>query len=447
MFTYDSDHVIAGVEKLRFFPQTAVSGAGATIVDADGRAVLDFSADWTAAGFGHGNPRIAAAVHEALVAGGPASVLSVAHPWATRLAEALLGLIPTLGADRSVYLGHAGTDANDIAVRGARHLTGRRGLIAFEAGYHGGAGSSQAFSGVHVATGVPADPDTVFVPYPSAFRPFRGDASTVGQESLELVADAMAGGDIAAVIVEPLQSDGGLVVPPEGFLAGLRALCDRHGCLLIIDEVKVGLGRTGRLLAHDHDGVRADIVTLGKALGGGLPLAATVGPAAALDEPAASALMTTVGNAASCAAALEVVALLREGHLTANAAARGTQLVEGLRAVASSGAAGADWIADVRGRGLSVGVELLDPSRADGGFGDAADVVTAKVAYRAWQLGLACYPVRGNVLELTPWLGVTADEIGRGIALIGRALADVVEGAVLDADIAGFSGWADAREE
>lgn len=431
--------VIAGVERLRFFPLAAVSGRGSLLVEPGGRELLDLSASWTAAGFGYGNPAIAAAIAAAAMNSPGASILSGTHPDAVALAEELLELVParTPGQPRRVYLGHAGTDANDVALRGCRHATGRPGVLAFEHGYHGGFGSAQGVSGVHVAAGAPTDPGVVFLPYPDPYRPHTGDAGSVVDDVLARAADALARGRIAAVIVEPLQSDGGLIVPPDGFLAGLRALCDEHGVYLIVDEVKVGLGRTGRTHAFEHAGIVPDIVTLGKALGGGMPLSAAVGPAEVLDEPGASALMTTIGNPISCAAGRAVLAIVRDGGATRNARDRGAQLRSLLEQYAGSGRPGAARIGDVRGLGLSLGIELV--VGRDDATPDA--LLAAKAAYRAWELGAVAYPVRGNVLELTPALTISADAIDRAAALIAQAIDDAVAGIVSDAQMAPYRGW------
>lgn len=431
--------VIAGVEKLRFFPLAAESGRGEVLVEPGGRELLDLSASWTASGFGHGHPAIAAAIARAALDAPGASVLSGTHPEAVALAEELLALVPSrlpLHA-RRVYLGHAGTDANDVALRGCRHATGRAGIIAFENGYHGGFGTAQGVSGVHVAAGTAADTGVVFLPYPDPYRPFTGDTSQVAAAVLERADRVLARGTTAAVIVEPLQSDGGVIVPPAGFLAGLRALCDEYSAYLVVDEVKVGLGRTGLTHAFTHDDIVPDVVTLGKALGGGLPVSAAVGPAAVLDEPTASALMTTTGNPISCAAARAVLALVRDGAATRNAHERGAQLRTLLSRYADSDRPGAAHVGDVRGLGLSLGVELVD-DRADA----APDaVLTAKAAYRAWELGAVAYPVRGNVLELTPPLTISADAVDRAADIIARAIDHAVAGAVSDQQIAPFQGW------
>jgi len=417
--------VIAAVEQLRFFPLVIESAEGCWIRTPEGRSLLDLSASWTADGLGHAHPAIVAAITRAAARGAGASVLSAAHPDAVLLGEELLDLVPTRGTDRRVYLGHAGTDANDVAVRGARHHTGRPRILAFENGYHGGLGTAMGVSGLHVAAGSPADSATVFVPYPVT------DARPV----LEQVASQLSQGDVAAVVVEPLQSDGGIIVPPADFLPGLRELCDRFGTLLIIDEVKVGLGRTGHVLAHHADGVEADVVTLGKSLGGGLPMSAVVGPAGVLGEPVASALMTTIGNAISCAAARAVLELLRDGSLTRAAVERGAQLSGLLRDWAGSAAPGAERVSEVRGRGLSIGIELVDA------HGQPDDELTAMTVYRGWQLGAIAYPVRGNVIEVTPPLTITEQEVDEAARLLTRAISEAAGGAVSQGDIAPYGGW------
>lgn len=417
--------VIAAVEQLRFFPLVIESAEGCWIRTPEGRSLLDLSASWTADGLGHAHPAIVAAITRAAARGAGASVLSAAHTDAVLLGEELLDLVPTRGTDRRVYLGHAGTDANDVAVRGARHHTGRPRILAFENGYHGGLGTAMGVSGLHVAAGSPADSATVFVPYPV----------TDARPALELVRSQLAQGDVAAVVVEPLQSDGGVIVPPPSFLPGLRELCDRFGTLLVIDEVKVGLGRTGHFLAHQAGGVEADVVTLGKSLGGGLPMSAVVGPAGVLGEPVASALMTTIGNAVSCAAARAVLELLRDGSLTRAAADRGAQLSSLLRTWASSAAPGAERVGEVRGRGLSIGIELVDTDE------QPDDELTAMAVYRAWHLGAVAYPVRGNVIEVTPPLTITEEEVEEAARILARAIAEAAGGAVSREEIAPYAGW------
>ncbi|MDT5337257.1 MAG: 4-aminobutyrate aminotransferase [Mycobacterium sp.] len=428
---------VAGIEKLRFFPLEVVSGHGSTLVTPDGRELLDLSATWTASGLGHGHPAIVEAVSRAVRSAPGSGGLSAVHPDSVGLAEDLLALVPGTG-ERRVYLGHAGSDANDVALRACRHATGKRTVIAFEHSYHGGVGVAMGVSGVHVDAGAPADPDAVFLPYPNPFRPVRADVGEDVTACLELAEEHLRTDSIACLIVEPILSDGGLVVPPDGFLASLHELCRRHGVPMICDEVKMGLGRPGTLHAFEHDftqvGVAPDIVTFGKVLGGGLPLSAAVGPAEILDNPPAAALLTTAGNPVCTAAGRAVLATIVGEQLPERAAKVGALLSEGLRALA--GSPGADRIGDVRGRGLAIGLELVDPQT-----GERAPRLAAEVVYRAWELGVVVYYVGGNVLEITPPLVLTDAEAGHAVEILGAAIADAASGRVNSEEVARYAGW------
>ncbi|MBL3687722.1 aminotransferase class III-fold pyridoxal phosphate-dependent enzyme [Leucobacter zeae] len=437
--------VIAANQKLRFFPASIVSASGSEVVDATGRRLLDLSAAWGANAVGHAHPKVVEAIRTASADGAGASVLSATNPRAVDLAERLLELVPAPApaaggfgsADRRVLLGHAGTDANHSALAAARAATGRRRVIAFHGGYHGGFGSAQAVSGVFVDGGLAGDPESALLDYPAASGDPVRDAASL-ERVFAAIAAEFAAGDVAAVIVESHQSDGGIVVPPDGFLRGLAARARAAGALIVCDEVKVGLGRTGLLHGFAHEGVLPDLVTFGKALGGGLPLSAVVGPAEVLDIAPASALLTTAGNAIAAASGRAVLDVIESEGLVAAAAERG----EHLRRLLGEAAAGAPEIHDVRGRGLSLGIELrvgsTDPSAAPG----AGDADFAKrVIYRTWQLGAICYLVRDNVIELTPPLALTAAQGERAVELIAAAIADVRRGAVSDAEIELYRGW------
>jgi 4-aminobutyrate aminotransferase len=278
-------------------------------------------------------------------------------------------------------------------------------------------GPSQQVSGLFTAAGLPADDGLVLVPY--------GD--------LDAVQTALAAGDVAAVIVEPILSDGGLIIPHPAFLPGLRRLCDETGTLLVVDEVKVGMGRTGHLLAHQLDGIEADLVTLGKSLGGGLSLSAAIGPRAIMDADPGGTLLTTAGNPIACAAGLAVLDVLASENLPERATRLGVQLRGALEVLKREH----DIVADVRSRGLVGGIELR---RADG---SAARSETAKIVYRAAQLGAVVYYVgmESNVLELTPPLVIETEQLARGLEIISEAIRDVEAGLVGDEEIAPYAGW------
>jgi 4-aminobutyrate aminotransferase len=231
-----------------------------------------------------------------------------------------------------------------------------------------------------------------------------------------------------------VQSDGGDVVPPPDFMPKLRALCDRYGILLAVDEIKVGLARTGRMFAYEHGGVEADVVLLGKSLGGGLPVSAVVARREVLDA-ASGTLFTASGYAAGCAAALAVLDEIDRLDLVAQSAENGAYLGECLRQALGE----FDIVGDIRGLGMIHGVELVEDRATRAPNQPAA----AKVVYRAWELGLIVYYAGnwGNVLEITPPLILTRAEIEEGAGILRQAVQDVLDGKVSDEAVAAFAGW------
>lgn len=420
---------LAAVEKLRFFPLAATSGDGCWLIEDSGRRVLDMSATWAAASLGYSHPAFTAAVTSALTAPPGAGMGSIANATAVELAEALLARTP--GTDRRIYLGHSGSDANEAAVRAVLRHSPRSGLLAFHGSYHGGLLGSSTFSGLMVDSGQPAASELTLIDYPEPYRD--PDSASRSLEAL----DAALTEEPALLLIEPIMSDGGLLVPPAGFLAEVVRRCRAAGTLVLCDEVKVGVGRTGTFYAHEADSLvddlAPDIVTIGKGLGNGLPISAAIGPAPIMNIAEASSMLTTAGNPICSAAALAVLRTLDTERLMDNAAAIGATLFSGLRDIAARRPS----IGDVRGRGLAIGVEIIDPD------GAPAAVTTAKIVLRAWQLGAIVFYVgrRSNVLELTPPLTLTAEEAGTALDILETALAEVEAGRVSDAEIADYAGW------
>jgi 4-aminobutyrate aminotransferase len=427
------ERVVAGIEKLRFFPLAVTSGDGCWLTEAGGRRLLDLSSTWTAAGLGHGHPAVVEAVTRTARNPAGAGGLSAVHPDSVGLAEELLELVPGSG-DRRVYLGHAGSDANDVVIRAARHATGRSRVLAFHHSYHGGVGVAMGVSGVHVDAGaVTPDPGSAFVTYPNPYRPEGAGATagTVAAASLAEVEAELRAGDVACVLAEPVLSDGGMVVPPSGWLAQLAGLCRRHDTLLVCDEVKVGLGRPGLLHAFALDGAEPDIVTFGKVLGNGLPLSAAVGPAWVLDGPPAAALLTTAGNPVCTAVGRAVLRTLVAEELPQRAKRAGERLMAGLRDL------DLPQVGDVRGHGLAIGVDLV----TDRDSRERDPRLAAKTVYRAFELGAVVHYVGGNVLEVTPPLVISDDEVDTAVELLGRAISDAAAGLVPDEAVAAYAGW------
>lgn len=425
---------VAGIEKLRFFPVALESGSGCKLFEVGGRELLDLTATWTAVGLGHGHPRIVEAIAKAAQNPPGAGGLSAVHADSVGLAEDLLELVPGSG-DRRVYLGHAGSDACDVAIRAVRIATGKKRIIGFHHSYHGGIGVAMANSGVFVESGgVVPDPNTTFVDYPNPYRPPGHEPSPAEaalSASLSQVETALGNGDVAAVMCEPILADGGMVVPPAGFLARLAELCLRFDTLLVCDEVKVGLGRPGMMHAFQLDGVSPDLVCFGKVLGNGLPLSATVGPAEVLDGPAASALLTTAGNPICTAVGRTVLKVLQEEGLPERARRAGERLRTGLAELHNG------RVGDIRGHGLANGVELVTDAESR----TADPRLAAATVYRAFELGVVMYYVGGNVLEITPPLVISDAEVDRAVEIVGEAIDDAAAGKVPADVVAAYAGW------
>ncbi len=427
---------VAGIEKLRFGPFAIKSGDGNTLVTEDGRRLIDFSASWGSASLGHGHPAIVEAVTRTLKHMPSASILSTTHEPGVALAEKLLSITPG-GDDRRVWFGHSGSDANETVIRSIEAATGKKRVIAFIGAYHGGTTLSMSVSGHTAQSHSSPRPGLFLLPYPNTYRPhFPGSVGEVALAQLDyLLATVCPPHDTAAIILEAIQADGGLLVPPPGFLAAIADRAKRHGILLVCDEVKVGLARTGMMHAFEADGVVPDLISFGKGLGGGLPLSAVVGPASILDRTTAFAMQTLCGNPVSCSAGLAVLETIEREQLAANATARGKQIQNGLKKLAEKH----PLIGDIRGRGLAIGVELV----ADRANKEPASKACQKIVYRCFELGLLVFYVglRSNVLELTPPLTLTEQEAAAGLAILDQAIDDVASDRVPDAAIAAYAGW------
>ena len=425
--------VIANIGRLRFSPLAVIGGTGNRLIEEGGRQVLDLSASCGPAVLGYSHPALAAAVAESCRNMAGASLLAYPNENAVALAEELLKITPGSG-ERRVWFGHSGSDANDCAMRVLQAATGRSRFISFIGSYHGNLSGSMSISGHTAMTHSLPRAGLLLLPYPD---PYRGEFSS--EAVLKLLdyqfATTCPPKQVAAVFIEPLMSDGGLIVPPAGFLKALQERCRKHGIRVVVDEVKVGLARSGRMHCFEHEGLEPDVVVFGKALGGGLPLSAVVGPKEIMDHAPAFALQTTAGNPVATAAGRTVLRVIQEENLAARAERIGNLFMQGLRGLAKDHSI----IGDVRGRGLAVGVELIDGQTRD----PVPVITTAKIIYRAYQLGAAFVYVglRGNVLEFTPPLTLTEAEVSEGVSIVDQALRDVAAGRVSDQDVAPFMMW------
>jgi 4-aminobutyrate aminotransferase len=406
----------------RYFEQTWARGERHRLFDSDGRGYLDFANGIAVTSLGHAHPRVNAAIHAQVdqllhVCNGLGHLEPV-----TRLAEMLVEEMPA-GLD-TVYFGNSGAEVVDGALKLARRATGRSHIIAFSGAFHG-----RTYGAISVTTSSlnyrvgyePMLPDVHIAPFPHAYRDFDGDEEAASASALDhlerLFASVVPPTSTAAFIIEPVQGEGGYVPAPASFLRGLRALADRHGILLIADEVQSGYGRTGRMWAFEHAGIVPDIVLSAKAIANGMPLAALISSRSLQERWGVGAHGSTYGgNPVSCAAGIAVLEVMREEGLVANAAARGDELTRGLAALAAED----PRIGDVRGPGLMIGVELVSDRATRAPAGEVADALVAACLERGLLL-LTCGPAH-NITRWIPPLDVTRDEIEESLGVFQEAL-------------------------
>jgi acetylornithine/N-succinyldiaminopimelate aminotransferase len=363
-------------------PVALASGEGAVVTDVDGKTYLDLLGGIAVNVLGHRHPAIIEAVTHQIATLGHTSNLYATEP-AIALAEELVGL---LGADAQtrVFFCNSGTEANEMAFKLSR-LTGRTKLVAAQEAFHGRTMGSLAL------TGQPSKQ--------APFAPLPGEVTHVRYGDTDALAAAVDG-DTAAVFLEPIMGESGVVVPPEGYLAAAREITAQHGALLVLDEVQTGMGRTGAFFAHQHDGITPDVVTLAKGLGGGLPIGAclAVGPAAELLTPGLHG-STFGGNPICTAAALAVLRVLAADDLVRRAEVLGKSVRHGIERL------GHPLIDHLRGRGLLWGVVLTAPRAKD-----------AEAAAR--NAGFLVNAAAPDVIRLAPPLIITESQIDSFVAAL-----------------------------
>ena len=437
----EDDLYIGAANKVRLYLAVAASAAGSTITDPDNKHYLDFAGGWAVATTGYSHPRVVDAISSAMERLSFASLSSLTHPAAVELAKRLLEVVPSAKPGRrKVSFGLSGSDANDGIAKLLPMARKRPKMISFLGGMHGMTGISAGISG-HPAMGrFPSSTGVTRVPYPYPYRPAFGTAESCGREAVRFIEEQILTTVsppemTSGILVEAIQSDGGVIVPPADFMPALRALCDKYDMFLIDDEVKVGMGRSGRLWACQLTGTAPDIMVIGKGVASGQSMSATVAPAEILDVLAAGHAFTTAGAPVACAAAIATLDVVRDEKLAENAGAQGEFIMNGIREMASRHR----LIGEVRGAGLIIGVELvLDPvTKAP------ATKECAKLVVRCQQLGLLVHYVGifSQVIELTPPLVLTRAEATTGLEIFEQALSDVENGRVPDSELDAISGW------
>ena len=394
----------------RAYPLVPARAAGCVVEDVDGNLLLDFNAGIAVTSTGHAHPEVVEAIRRQA---GELIHLSASDfylPVYVELCERLAGLFPGGGPAR-VFLTNSGTEAVEAAVKLARWHTGRQYVIAFFGSFHGrsyGSASLTASKAKYRARFGPLLPGVLHAPYADSFRPNLGrsewDFPTASYLEGVLFERLVEPEEVAAIVVEPVQGEGGYVVPPEGWLRALRELCDRHGILLVADEVQSGIGRTGCMWAVEREGVAPDVLVAGKGIASGMPLGAMLAREDVASWTPGTHGSTYGGNPVACAAALATLRLVEDG-LAAAAARAGGRLLAGLHDIASRTAA----IRDVRGVGLMVGIELADHDTA------------ATIERACFERGLLVLSAGDAAIRLSPPLVVSDAQTDRALEILAAA--------------------------
>jgi 4-aminobutyrate aminotransferase len=416
------DALVVSPSYPRDYPFVMSHGKGAEIWDVDGNRFLDFAAGIAVCSTGHSHPAVVQAIKDAAD-----RFLHISsdywHEGQVKLAERLNELSPMKEPVMS-FFAQSGTESVEAALKLARYTTGRGRFIGFLGGFHGRTMGSLSFTSSKYTQQkgfFPSMPGVTHVPYPNNYRPLFAGADQ-GRAVLRYIEDVLfdqnvPAAEVAAILVEPIQGEGGYLVPPDGFLQGLRELCDRHGILLIFDEVQSGIGRTGRMFAAQHWDVQPDIMTLAKGLGSGLPIGMVVAKRSIMQKWTRGAHGNTFGgNPLCCAAALATIDLVEHG-LYANAAKVGDYFMRSLQAFADK----FPVVGEVRGKGLMIGVELVK-NRASK---EPAKKLCDALITRAYHNGLILLSCGQSTVRFMPPLVIDETDVDEAIALLDRSLAEV----------------------
>src|SRR5438132_10272682 len=417
------DRAVSSPSSPRDDPFVMARGRGVEAWDVDGNRFLDFAAGIAVCSTGHAHPKVVQAIKDATD-----DFLHISsdywHERMTRLGERINSLAP-MREPVQVLVCQSGTESVEGALKLARYVTGRPRFIGFLGGFHGRSMGSLSFTAskyTQQAGFFPTMPGVTHVPYPNVYRPLFAGADQ-GRAVLDyienvLFATNVPASEVAAILVEPIQGEGGYLVPPDGFLAGLRQLCDRHGILLILDEVQSGVGRSGKMFACQHWKVQPDIMTLAKGLGSGLPIGLVVAKKTIMQQwkPGAHA-NTYGGNPLCCAAALVTLDLI-EREYAANAEKVGAYFMDRLRELQSRH----QVIGEVRGKGLMIGMELV----SDRASRQPCKTSCHTVITRAFHRGLLLLSCGQSTVRFMPPLMVSVAEVDEAMTLLEAALVEAM---------------------
>ncbi|HVO42948.1 MAG TPA: acetyl ornithine aminotransferase family protein [Aggregatilineales bacterium] len=412
----------------RSYPFAMSHGRGTEVWDVEGRRFLDFTSGIAVTSTGHAHPRVVKAIQQQAEKFLHMAGMDFYYEVQTALAERLVAITP-LGEPGQVFFTNSGTESNEAAIKLARHHTGRPRFIAFLRSFHGRTLGSLGFTSSKPAQRrgfFPLVDGVSHVPYADPYRPVLAMDGFVdyGERVVDYIEHTIfqtiaPADEVAGILLEPIQGEGGYVVPTPGFLPALRALCDRHGILLIVDEVQTGIGRTGRWWGYEHFGVQPDIVTCAKGIASGMPLGAMIARRDVMTWGPGAHGNTFGGNPISCAAALATLDVIEEEGLLDNAAAMGSYMMDCLAEIQPKHPS----IGDVRGKGLMVGVDFVIDRATKEPAREWRDAIVAE----AFGFGLLILGAGPSTIRLIPPLVVNKAEIDEAIETLDRTITRVEE--------------------
>ena len=396
----ERDRKVTSPSLPRAYPFVPRRGAGSVVEDVDGNIFLDLNAGIAVTSTGHCHPRVVDAIEEQANELLHYSASDFYLPIYTDVCEKLDEMAP-FHRDARTFLTNSGTEAVEAAIKLARHATGRQYLIGFYQSFHGRSMGSVTL------TASKAKYRTNFGPMlPSVYHSFYGDFEYIEQVLFKRI---VSPNEVAAIIVESWLGEGGYVVPPEGWFTYLRELCDKHGILLVCDEVQSGMGRSGKMWAIQHEGVEPDVVISGKGIASGLPLGAMIARTDLMNWDLGAHGSTYGGSPLSCAAALATFDVLREEDLLGNATRVGDVLLEGLRDIASRH----PLLTQVRGKAMWIGLQFPDHEKA------------AEVEIAAFHRGLLVLTCGDDAIRISPPLVLREDQARAALGIFEEAVAEV----------------------
>jgi len=421
----ERDAKVVSPSYTRDYPLVISRGEGAFVEDVDGNVFLDCTAGIAVTSTGHSHPDVVAAIVEQAGKFLHMSGTDFYYEPQVRLAEELSAIAPMPGPHRT-FFGNSGTEAMEAAIKLARYHTKRQNLIAFFGAFHGRSMGSLSLTASKLAQRKgfsPLVPGVFHVPYANCYRcPVNATPDTCAAECLRFLEEqtlvhVVSPDEVAAIVVEPIQGEGGYVVPPNVFHERLRELTSRHGMLLVVDEVQSGMGRTGKWFAIEHAGVQPDMVATAKGIASGLPLGVVIARSALMAWPAGAHASTFGGNPVACAASLATITLIRE-QLMKNAADVGGHLLAAVKELMKKH----QLIGDVRGRGLMIGIELVRDRQTK----ERAVTERDRVVLECFRRGLLVLGAGRNAIRLSPPLVLTRDQADTAVRILDEALSDVV---------------------